>query len=70
MRSDLFDEPEGRTAGILAMLDREGMRLAVINTVPEFPARMDPRVVQDLERRFPGRRIVGRFRVLWRDSTS
>jgi hypothetical protein len=64
---DIFDEPDGRTARILAALDAHDVTIVVLNTKPNFsPATMDPELAAGLAARFPRAEMVGRFQVRWR----
>jgi hypothetical protein len=63
---DIFDQPEGRTARILGLLDAHDVKVAVIHSKPEFSPPLDPELARGLTARFPFAQQVGRFEVRWR----
>lgn len=64
---DFFDDPNGRTNRILSTLDRDSVRVAVINLRPGFSGPPPADLQAGLEQRFPNRIIIGRFDVRWRE---
>lgn len=64
---DFFDDPAGRTARILSLLDRDSVRVAVINLTPGFSGPPPSDLEAGLERRFPNRITIGHFDVRWRE---
>ena len=60
------DDPENRTARILQRIDELGIDVAIINTRPEFSAKIDVDLARGLDARFPRSGILGRYRVGWR----
>ena len=63
---DIFDEPAGRTARILAALDARHVKVAVINSKPEFSPPLDDGLAEGLARRFSNWTRFGRYEVGWR----
>jgi len=64
---DFFDDPEGRTARILSVLDRDSVHVAVIDRKAEFSGPPPADLEAGLVRRFPNRITIGRFDVRWRE---
>ncbi len=63
---DFLDDPRGRTERILAMLDREDVRVVALNRAAQISGPPAPDLVTELERRYPSAASVGRFVVRWR----
>ena len=63
---DFLDEAEGRTARILAALDREDVRVIALNRAPQFSGPPSPDLLAALEGAYPRATSVGRFVVRWR----
>lgn len=68
----LFDflDPDqaGRTGRILEALDRQDVRVVVVNRRPLFSGPPDPGLLNALQARYPQAREVGRFLVAWKPS--
>ena len=68
--STLFEflDPDqgGRTARVLAALDRHRVPLVVINRRPFFSGPVSDDLVASLQTRYPSAREVGRFLVVWK----
>ncbi len=62
---DFLDDQEGRTAMILDMIDRRGVRLVVINEHPDLSDPLDPLLARELRFRYPHDSVIGRFTVRW-----
>lgn len=63
---DFLDPTTSDPGALLALLDREQVRLIVINTVPEFSRPLPLEVLDSLRRRFPKVDTIARFLVRWR----
>jgi len=63
---DFLDDPEGRTARILAMLEEEDVRVVALNRSPQFSGRPPDDLIAGLENLYPQAANVGRFIVRWR----
>lgn len=63
---DFLDPTASDPAALLALLDRERVRLVVINRQPEFSTALPPELLDSLRRRFPEADTVGRFLARWR----
>jgi hypothetical protein len=63
---DFLDPLEGRTGRTLALLDREGVRVVVLNREPQVSGSPPRELVAALESRYPRAASVGRFIVRWR----
>ena len=64
---DFFDDPEGRTGRILEALEQRQVTAIVLNLTPEFSPPPSPELAARLAARFPQRRDIGRFVVMWRE---
>ncbi len=64
---DFLDEPEGRTALVLAALDRAGVDAVAINEGPSFSGPMHQDLRTALEERYPNHEQVQHFQVRWRE---
>jgi hypothetical protein len=65
----LFDFLAAGTEGdvsLLEMMDRTGVAAVAVNAFPSFSAPPSPRLLAELEHRYPGVDTVGRFLVRWR----
>jgi hypothetical protein len=65
---DFFDAPEGRVESLTAMLDDQRINVVVVNMFPEFSEKMDKRLENEVIKRLPQVRVVGRFIVAVRVS--
>jgi len=71
---DIFDRRDDREQRILEMLEREQVRVVVLNIVPEFSDQNSDSFLSQLEAKFPHTELIGqglstytpRFVVLWR----
>lgn len=69
---ELFDDPHESTARLLATLEKHRVKVVVLKQFSEFSQQVDPELVAELKRRFPGRQEVSvgpnelGFSVLWR----
>jgi hypothetical protein len=63
---DFFENPTGRTARVLDMLERHGVTVIVLNARPAFSPVPSDDLVAALESRYPYARNVGPFHVRWR----
>lgn len=63
---DIFDDPDGRTARILAAIEAKDVDVVVLNTRPEFSPHAPLDLMQGLGDRFPSWQQVGHFNVGWR----
>jgi hypothetical protein len=63
---DFFDEPEGRAERTMATLEREGVRVVVVNRGPQVSGPPPLDLIMALESRYPRSAAVGRFVVRWR----
>ncbi|HXH63180.1 MAG TPA: hypothetical protein VNG95_03295, partial [Gemmatimonadales bacterium] len=64
---DFFDDSVGRSARILADLERDSVRVIVINHAPGFSAPPPPDLMVALLARYPATTTIGRFDVRWRE---
>jgi hypothetical protein len=62
---EFFEEPEGLEEGILADIDRNRCRVAVINGRPEYSAMYSRRFCDALNRRFKNFEVYGPFVLLY-----
>ena len=62
---DFFDDESGRTARILATLERRGVTAIVLNSAPQFTNGIAEDLVTELERRYPFGANIGKFQVRW-----
>ena len=62
---DFFDDERGRTARILATLERHHVTAIVLNGRPAFSARISEDLFAELERRYPFGANVGKFQIRW-----
>ena len=62
---EAFDEEPMTAARLLALIDRRGITVVVINLQPEFSPGLDARLVRALTDRFPHAATAGRFMVRW-----
>jgi hypothetical protein len=62
---DFFDDETGRTARILATLERHGVTAIVLNRAPQFTNGIAEDLVAELERRYPYGANIGKFQVRW-----
>jgi hypothetical protein len=62
---DFFDDPTGRTARIVAALERHGVTAVVLNRFPQFSPNIPDDLVAELERRYPFGTDVGKFHIRW-----
>ncbi len=63
---DQFDAPEGRSQRILQSLEENDVRVVVINLDPEFSPPISGELKIELSARYPRRRRIQKFLVLWR----
>jgi hypothetical protein len=63
---DFFDDEQGRTARILAALERTGVTAVALNSAPQFTAGIPGDLVAALEARYPFGANVGKFQIRWR----
>lgn len=63
---DLLEDPYDREAQVLAATARADVPAVVIRPRPLFSAPLSQELIEELERRFPRGRQVGRFIVAWR----
>ena len=63
---DFFDEPRGRTEGILKLLHSKRVNLVVINREPAFSNPISADLSSDLDQEFSQSQLVGRFVVRWK----
>lgn len=63
---DFLDPTASDPAALLALLDREQVRLVVINLQPEFSTSLPSELLDSLGRRFPEADRIGGYLVRWR----
>ena len=63
---DFFDEPEGRTERIKAILTEKDIRVVVLSRVPQFSPLPAPDLVQYLRAQYPMSRQIAIFEVRWK----
>ena len=63
---DFFDDTQGRTARILAALERTGVTAIALNSDPQFTNGIPKDLVDALETRYPFGANVGKFQIRWR----
>ena len=64
---EFMDEEEGKNARFLRNLDDADVdiRVLVIRLAPQFSGPLDAALMEELSRRYPMARQVGRFLVAW-----
>jgi hypothetical protein len=62
---ELFDRPAMTADETLALIDRHGITVVVIDMVPEFSPGLDARTLDALAARFPRSAAAGKFIVRW-----
>jgi hypothetical protein len=65
---DFMDDALQHVDRILEILRTHDVRVAVLNTRPEFSPSLDPQSVDRLIRQFTSHRMIGWFVVMWRDA--
>ncbi len=63
---DFFDEPRNRTERIMRILNREDVRVVVLNRVPHFSGLPPEPLIRALEAEYPNATGIGRFVVRWK----
>lgn len=63
---DFFDDPQGRTARILAALDANGVNVVVLNRRLRFSGPPADDLLEGLRARYPQATIIGDFILRWR----
>jgi hypothetical protein len=63
---DFLDQPEGRTARMLELLERRDVNLVVLNSRPGISAPVASDLSAALRDHYPNEAAVGRFTVRWR----
>ena len=62
---DFADDPVGRTARILDMIERRRVRVVVINRFPGFSGNPPTDLIDSLETRYPNAKELDHFVVRW-----
>lgn len=62
---DFFDAEPGREAAILASLERHGVTAIAVNDAPQFSRAHSPALIEELGRRYPYSRTMGKFQIRW-----
>jgi Dolichyl-phosphate-mannose-protein mannosyltransferase len=63
---DFFDEPEGRVRRIEESLVRNGVRVVVLNRLPQFSGPPPAELLARLAEAYPQTAVVGNFEVRWK----
>lgn len=63
---DFLDDPRNRTERVMRTLDREDVRVVVLNRTPHFSGLPPEPLIRALEAAYPDAIGIGRFIVRWK----